>query len=112
MRRIFIFLLLVKLLTSCNYGAALIMAIPEKRPLETWKDKPYKVLVQRRQGWAGPPYVRLKVKRRILGVYCFRVVKETISYYQYQRGKTTVAYRNDSLVIDFSHKEVIRHSNP
>ncbi len=102
---ILLLVFVISIFSSCNYASAILMSIPDKKNEPSWKSNGYKVLVQRRQGWAGPAYYRIKIKKRI-GFLYFINSENFISTNTYAKCIFKISTKRDSLAIDVCNKKI------
>lgn len=94
-------------LNSCNLIAVCIMAKQEKTTVVTWKDKNYKVRIQRAIGWSGPHYYQCRVKtKKMGGLYWKTIIRESFSREQYDSCVIILPSRTDNLKIDVCTKKM------
>jgi len=83
------------------------MAIDEKKTINSWEDKHYKVRIQRRIGWAGPHYYHCRVKKKYLGGLVKKtIVKQTFSSQTFSKCYLGVRVKDDSLYVNFCKKKI------
>lgn len=108
LKRFVIIIFLLGILTafnSCLYVGALIMSIDQKTTVGEWKSEKYKTHIQKRLGWAGPPYYRCRVKIKTLGgIYYRTIIKETFSREAFVTCIIKYPFRKDTIAVDVCKK--------
>lgn len=100
-----IYLIVIVVFSSCNYAAALIMAIPEKSKVENHKIEKYNLKLIRKQGWAGPACYGYEVRKKHFGIYGFK------KYYWCSRDSVKnciVRLKDDKLIFDKCTNKLIK----
>lgn len=101
---IFLFGLII-VFNHCMYVGALVMSIDQKTKIDEWKSKKYKTRIQRRLGWAGPPYYQCRVKiKKLGGIYYKTIIKKTFSREKYVTCIIKYPFRKDTIAVDICKK--------
>ena len=105
-------LLLLTALQSCNLPVYIAFSHTNKKTVNNWKDKKYKVRIQDRQGWSGPHYYHCRVKEKKLGgLYYKKIISETFSREEYSNCKADFLIRKDTMTVDFCNKIACKKGN-